>query len=73
MRYSIFQDNSLVRQLAIKDRQLILAAKCGKVLLEQKDDLERHMEILNQDYQQRIDVPFLFFLHLTLFILFVGT
>jgi hypothetical protein len=55
---SIFQDNSLVRQLAIKDRQLILAAKCGKVLLEQKDDLERQMESLNQDYQQRIDVPY---------------
>ncbi|CAF0747785.1 unnamed protein product [Rotaria sp. Silwood1] len=50
------QDNSLVHQLAIKDRQLILAAKCGKVLLEEKDELERQIEFINQDYQQRIDV-----------------
>jgi hypothetical protein len=45
-----------VHQLAIKDRQLILAAKCGKVLLEQKDELERQIEIINRDYQQQIDV-----------------
>ncbi|CAF0763765.1 unnamed protein product [Adineta steineri] len=50
------QDNSLVHQLAIKDKQLILAAKCGKVLLEQKDELERQIDIINRDYQQRIDV-----------------
>ncbi|CAF5091780.1 unnamed protein product, partial [Rotaria sp. Silwood1] len=50
------QDNSLVHQLAIKDRQLILAAKCGKVLLEEKEELERQIEFINQDYQQRIDV-----------------
>ncbi|CAF0984560.1 unnamed protein product [Rotaria sordida] len=50
------QDNSLVHQLAIKDRQLILAAKCGKVLLEEKDELERQIEIINRDYQQQIDV-----------------
>ena len=54
------KDNSLVHQLTIKDRQLILAAKCGKILLEQKDELERQMEIMNRDYQQRIDVDFLF-------------
>ncbi len=45
-----------MHQLAIKDRQLILAAKCGKVLLEQKDELERQIEIINRDYQQQIDV-----------------
>ncbi|CAF2853263.1 unnamed protein product [Rotaria sp. Silwood2] len=50
------QDSSLVHQLAIKDRQLILAAKCGKVLLEEKDELERQIELINRDYQQRIDV-----------------
>jgi len=49
------QDNSLVRQLAIKDRQLVLAAKCGNILLQQKDELERQIEYLNRDYQQRID------------------
>jgi len=42
--------------LAIKDRQLILAAKCGKVLLEEKEELERQIDLLNHDYQQRIDV-----------------
>jgi uncharacterized protein YkvS len=56
--YIFFKDNSLVRQLAIKDRQLILAAKCGNVLLEQKDELERQIENLNRDYQQQIDVPY---------------
>ncbi|CAF5194568.1 unnamed protein product, partial [Rotaria magnacalcarata] len=50
------QDSSLAHQLAIKDRQLILAAKCGKVLLEEKDELERQIELMNRDYQQRIDV-----------------
>ncbi len=53
--FFFLQDNSLVHQIAIKDRQLILAAKCGKVLLEQKDELERQIDILNRDYQQRID------------------
>ncbi|CAF4724029.1 unnamed protein product [Rotaria socialis] len=50
------QDNSLAHQLAIKDRQLILAAKCGKALLEEKDELERQIELMNRDYQQRIDL-----------------
>lgn len=49
------QDASLLHQLAIKDRQLILAAKCGKVLLEEKEELERQIDILNRDYQQQID------------------
>ena len=46
----------MINQLAIKDRQLILAAKCGKVLLEQKEELERQIDIITRDYQQRIDV-----------------
>ena len=60
----------MIHQLAIKDRQLILAAKCGKVLLEEKDELERQIEILNRDYQQRIDVkrkkPFIFIIFIFL-------
>ena len=51
-----WKDTSLLHQLAIKDRQLILAAKCGKGLLEEKEELERQIDLLNHDYQQRIDV-----------------
>lgn len=54
--FFFWKDTSLLHQLAIKDRQLILAAKCGKVLLEEKEELERQIDLLNHDYQQRIDV-----------------
>ena len=33
-----------------------MAAKCGKILLEQKDELERQIDAINREYQQRIEV-----------------
>ncbi|CAF0819218.1 unnamed protein product [Didymodactylos carnosus] len=50
-----FNDSILRQQLAVKDRQLILAAKCGKVLLEQKEELERQNEQLSKEYDQKIE------------------
>lgn len=46
----------LYQELADKEQALILAAQFGKNLIEEKEDLEKQMELLKREQQTQIEV-----------------
>ena len=50
------EDDDLFRQLAQKEKDLLLAAELGKALLEKNEELSQKYEILQEEYSQSVEV-----------------
>ena len=49
-------DDDIYRQLAQKDKDLLLAAELGKALLEENKELNQKYEMLQEEYSQAVEV-----------------
>lgn len=49
-------EDDIFRQLAQKDKDLLLAAELGKALLEKNEELNQKYELLQEDYSQAVEV-----------------
>ena len=49
-------DDDIYRQLAQKEKDLLLAAELGKALLEKNEELNRNHELLQEEYSQVVEV-----------------
>lgn len=49
-------DNDIYRQLAQKEKDLLLAAELGKALLEKNEELSRNYELLQEEYSTVVEV-----------------
>lgn len=50
------EDSDVYRQLAQKDKDLLLAAELGKALLEKNEELSQKYELLQEEYSQVVEV-----------------
>ncbi|KAJ7387174.1 coiled-coil domain containing protein 64 [Desmophyllum pertusum] len=48
-------EDDIFRQLAQKDKDLLLAAELGKALLEKNEELNQKYELLQEDYSQAVE------------------
>jgi hypothetical protein len=48
----------LYQELADKEQALILAAQFGKNLIDEKEDLEKQIELIKREQQNQIEVNF---------------
>lgn len=67
-------EDDIYRQLAQKDKDLLLAAELGKALLEKNEELSHKYELLQEEYSQVVEVSRLnffwsFFLYASKFVL----
>lgn len=49
-------DDDIYRQLAQKDKDLLLAAELGKALLDENKELNQKYEVLQEEYSQAVEV-----------------
>lgn len=49
-------EDDVYRQLAQKDKDLLLAAELGKALLEKNEELSQKYELLQEEYSQVVEV-----------------
>ncbi len=56
MNYSNEIEKSLYEELAEKEHALHLAAQFGKNLIDEKEELERQIEIMKYEHQNQIEV-----------------
>ena len=49
-------DDDIYRQLAQKEKDLLLAAELGKALLEKNEELNQKYEMLQEEYSQVVEV-----------------
>jgi len=49
-------DDDIYRQLAQKEKDLLLAAELGKALLEKNEELSQKYELLQEEYSQVVEV-----------------
>lgn len=54
--------DDVYRQLAQKEKDLLLAAELGKALLEKNEELSQKYELLQEEYSQAVEVRFCCFL-----------
>lgn len=54
-------DDDIYRQLAQKEKDLLLAAELGKALLEKNEELNQKYELLQEEYSQAVEVSLMFF------------
>lgn len=54
-------EDDIYRQLAQKEKDLLLAAELGKALLEKNEELTQKYELLQEDYSQVVEVSRLIF------------
>lgn len=52
-------DDDIYRQLAQKEKDLLLAAELGKALLEKNEELNQKYEMLQEEYSQVVEVSVL--------------
>ena len=52
-------DDDIYRQLAQKEKDLLLAAELGKALLEKNEELNQKYEMLQEEYSQVLEVSVL--------------
>ena len=52
-------DDDIYRQLAQKEKDLLLAAELGKALLEKNEELNQKYEMLQEEYSQVVEVSLL--------------
>lgn len=52
-------DDDIYRQLAQKEKDLLLAAELGKALLEKNEELNQKYEMLQEEYSQVVEVSIL--------------
>ncbi len=48
----------MYQELADKEQALILAAQFGKNLIDEKEDLEKQIELIKREQQNQIEVNF---------------
>lgn len=54
-------ENDIYRQLAQKEKDLLLAAELGKALLEKNEEISQKYELLQEEYSQVVEVSRLYF------------
>lgn len=52
-------DDDIYRQLAQKEKDLLLAAELGKALLEKNEEVNQKYEMLQEEYSQAVEVSVL--------------
>lgn len=58
---------SVYEELAEKEQALLMAAQFGKSLIDEKEELERHIETMKREHQNQLEVLLSFIFSLSLF------